>query len=147
MLPSGFSFTIRGTSRRKKRVNTIKQQTGSNVLKDIIYLAYDKTTNNRFISELQKAGYRLRITSSLGETILCLGQPNYAALIVGPLVQAADKNLLTSEIRSRSSNKKIVLLDRDGVQSSMEADAVLSIQNGAGAIVTILRKLLVNPQC
>ena len=127
-------------------MSTIRQQTGSHVLKDIIYLAHDKTTNGRFISELEKAGYRIRITSSLGETILCLGQPNYAALIVGPLVQAADKSLLTSEIKRRSSNTKIVLLNREGVQTPMEADAVLSVQNGASAIVTILRKLLVNPQ-
>ncbi|MGE5110406.1 MAG: hypothetical protein ACM3JB_06090 [Acidobacteriaceae bacterium] len=128
-------------------MSTVRQQTGSSVLKDIIYLAHDKTTNDRFISELEKAGYRIRITSSLGETILCLGQPNYAALIVGPLVQAADKSLLTSEIRRRSSNKKVVLLHRGEVQSSMEADAVLSVQNGAAAIVRTLRKLLVNPQC
>jgi hypothetical protein len=127
-------------------VSTSNQQTRSSVLKDIIYLAYDKATSDRYISELQKAGYRIRITSSLGETILCLGQPNYAALIVGPLVQPADKSLLTSEIRRRSSNKKVVLLNHGEVQSSMEADAVLSVQNGAHEIVTTLRKLLVNPQ-
>jgi hypothetical protein len=117
-------------------------------MKEVVYLAYDRVSNETIVSELEKAGYRIKFTSSIGETIFCLRGAKYAALIVGPLVQVNDKTLLASELKRRNSKTKIVFLFRDhGLKSASApgiADAVLNIQNGAEAVVRTLKKVLVS---
>lgn len=117
-------------------------------MKDVVYLAYDRVSNGVIASELEKAGYRIKFTSSMGETIFCLRGTKYAALIIGPLVQVNDKTLLASELKRRNSATKIVFLYRDhGLRSAGApgiADAVLNIQNGADTVVRTLKKLLVS---
>jgi DNA-binding response OmpR family regulator len=113
----------------------------------VVFLAYDRVSSGIITSELEKAGYRIRITSSIGETIFCLREAKYAALIVGPLVQANDKMLLASELKRRNSTTKIVFLYRDGQKTNGTpalADAVLNVQNGADTVVRTLKKLLVS---
>lgn len=121
----------------------------SEATRDIVYLAYDPIGSSAVTGELEKAGYRIKITSSIGETIFCLREPRYAALIVGPFVQSNDRFLLASELRRRKSNTKIVFLFRDLGPKSTEAlgaDAVVSLQNGAEAVIRALKKLLVSKQ-
>lgn len=113
---------------------------------DIVYLAYDPLSSSMVTKELEKVGYHIKLTSSIGETIFCLRKPDYAALIIGPLVQANDKILLASELRRRGSKTKIVFLYRDHGPKTADllngADAILDIQNGASAVVETLRKLI-----
>lgn len=120
----------------------------SEATKDVVYLAYDRVSNDLIASELEKAGYRIKFTSSIGETIFCLRGAKYAALLVGHLVQVNDKTLLASELKRRNSTTKIVFLYRDhGLKSPGApgiADAVLNIQNGAETVVRALKKLLVS---
>ncbi len=122
----------------------------SEATQDVVYLAYDRASNGMVASELERAGYRIKFTSSIGETIFCLRAAKYAALIVGPLVQANDKTLLASELKRRNSATKIVFLFREHGQKSTGApalaDAVLNIQNGADSVVQTLKKLLVSRQ-
>jgi len=121
----------------------------SDTTKDLVYLAYDLAGNGIVTRELEKAGYRIKVTSSTGETILCLREPKYAALIVGPLVQSTDRFLLASELRRRKSNTKIVFLFRDHGQKDSDelgADAVVSLQNGPESVIRILKKLLVSSE-
>lgn len=117
-------------------------------MKDVVYLAYDRVGNGAIASELEKAGYRIKFTSSIGETLFCLRGAKYAALIVGPLVQTNDKTLLASELKRRNSATKVVFLYRDhGLRSGGVpgiADAVLNIQNGAETVLRTLKKLLVS---
>ena len=129
-------------------MGTISEQpTTSETAPDLVYIAYDRVSSAVITSELEKAGYRIRITSSIGETIFCLRERTFAALIVGPLVQANDKVLLASELRRRNSRTKIVFLNRDHGQQSTDgigvADAILSVQNGAESVIRTLKKLLV----
>ncbi|HEU5400658.1 MAG TPA: hypothetical protein VFU86_04830 [Terriglobales bacterium] len=125
-----------------------EQQKTSETTQDLVYLAYDRVSSRLITSELERVGFRIRITSSIGETIFCLREPRYAALIVGPLVQRNDKILLASELRRRKSKTKIVFLNRDNGEKSTDmvggADAVLSVQNGAEAVIRTLKKLLVS---
>lgn len=117
----------------------------SETTRDLVYLAYDRASNGVIASELEKAGYRIRFTSSIGETIFCLRGTRYVALIVGPLVQANDKTLLASELKRRNSATKIVFLHRDGQKSNGApgiADAVLNVQSAADTVVRTLKKLL-----
>jgi len=113
-------------------------------------MAYDRATSGIITSELERVGFRIRVTTSIGETILCLREPKYAALIVGPLVQPNDKVLLASELRRRNSKTKIVFLYRDQGQKSTDtlagADAVLNVQNGADSVIRTLKKLLLANQ-
>lgn len=115
---------------------------------EVVYLAYDRVSSRLITSELERVGFRIRITSSIGETIFCLREPRYAALIVGPLVQPNDKVLLASELRRRHSKTKIVFLHRDIGEKSSDilagADAVLNVQNGAEAVIRALKRLLVS---
>ncbi len=116
----------------------------------MVYLAYDRVGNGIVASELERAGYRIKFTASIGETIFCLRDERYAALIVGPLVQGNDRTLLASELKRRNSTTKIVFLYREHGQKSTGApglaDAVLNIQNGADSVVQTLKKLLVSKQ-
>lgn len=119
----------------------------SETTKDLVYLAYDPVSSDIVTQELEKAGYRIKVTSSTGETIFCLREPKYAALIVGPLVQSTERFLLASELRRRKSNTKVVFLFRDPGQKSSDelgADAVVSLQNGPESVIRILKKLLVS---
>lgn len=126
---------------------SIREEPNTLETTDLVYLAYDHVTSRVITSELEKVGYRIKVTTSIGETIFCLREPKYAALIVGPLVQPNDKILLASELRRRHSKTKIVFLYRDHMQKSTEilagADAVLSVQNGSETVIRALRKLLV----
>ena len=129
-------------------VSISEQPKTSDTTQDLVYLAYDRVSSGIITSELERVGFRIRITSSIGETIFCLRDGKYAALIVGPLVQANDKVLLASELRRRNSRTKIVFLNRDHGQQSTDgvgvADAVLSLQNGAESVIRTLKKLLVS---
>lgn len=113
---------------------------------ELVYLTYDRPSSKVVTSELEKAGYRTTVTSSIGETILCMRQPRYVALIVGPLVQAKDKTLLASELKRRKSATKLVFLSRDGGHKAVDGiagpDAVLSMTHGADSLVRTLKKLL-----
>lgn len=131
-------------------MSTNEQHRTSETAAEVIYLTYDKRSSGVFISELERAGYQAKITSSIGETILCLRKPKYVALIVGPLVQPKDKSLLSSELRRRASKTKIVFLSRDSAQKPGEgyggADAVLNVQHGPESLVRTLRRLLPSTQ-
>jgi DNA-binding response OmpR family regulator len=126
-------------------VASSEQQMTAEVTRQIVYLAYDKASSSLIRHELEKAGYPTTLTSSIGETILCLRQPKFAALIIGPLVQLKDKALLASELRRRNSKTKVVFLSRDSIQTSEDkrlADAVLNIQNDADPLIRTLKKLV-----
>jgi DNA-binding response OmpR family regulator len=127
-------------------VSTTEQQKTSETTREIVYLTYDKASSSLISSELEKAGYRTTLTSSIGETILCLRQPKFLALIIGPLVQPKDKALLVSELRRKNSKTKVVFLSRDGTQQADDrrlADAVLSVHNGADSLIRGLKKLMI----
>jgi hypothetical protein len=131
-------------------VSTSEQHRTSETVGEVVYLTYDKRSSEVFTSELERAGYQTKVTASIGETILCLRKPVYLALVVGPLVQAKDRRLLTSELRRRGSNTKIIFLSRDGAPKPSEgyggADAVLNVQNGPESLVRALNRLLSSKQ-
>jgi hypothetical protein len=107
-----------------------------------LFVGYVTSVSEERVEALRDAGYAVDWLQDIGAAILKLWRGDYSALVIGPLISAADRRLLLAEAPRRNPAIKRITLSASQEPLEVNSDATIEVDTGVQSFVQNVKGLL-----